>query len=265
MTHSTSHMADMLNLDAEVLSEHHHEMITWVVAQTPADPRIIDLGAGTGAGTLSLARHLPAATVTAVDMDEELLAHLRHRARSLGVAERIRTVQADLDQPWPDLGLADLIWASASLHHVAEPAQALARAVTALRPGGVIAVTELDSFPRFLTDPAGSALENRCHQELARVRRQRGLHMDEDWGARLTEAGFAVEATRRFDIVLPPPLPPAAGRYAQVSFQHMRHGLEDRLSAEDLAALDKIATGVAERTDLTVRTVRTAWLARRPV
>ncbi|GII59230.1 hypothetical protein Pth03_76190 [Planotetraspora thailandica] len=45
----------------------------------------------------------------------------------LGVADRIRTIQADLDQTWPALGPADLVWASASLHHMAvssiEPGQ----------------------------------------------------------------------------------------------------------------------------------------------
>jgi ubiquinone/menaquinone biosynthesis C-methylase UbiE len=264
MTHSHSHLADLLDLDAEVLSEYHRDVITWAGAQAPASPQIIDLGAGTGTGTLSLVSHLPHATVTAVDVDEQMLAHLRHRAASLGVADRIRTVQADLDQPWPDLGPADLIWASASLHHLADPAQALARAFAVLRPGGVFAVTELDSFPRFLTDAAGSALEDRCHEELARFRREHGMHLDEDWGARLAEAGFTVEAERRFDIVLEPPLPPAAGRYAQVSVQRMRHGLEDRLPADDLAALEKIAADMADRTDLTIRTVRRAWLARRP-
>ena len=264
MTHSHSQLADLLDLDAEVLTDYHREVITWAGAQAPASPRIVDLGAGTGAGTLALARHLSAATVTAVDVDEEMLAHIRHRATSLGVADRISTVQADLDQPWPDLGPADLIWASASLHHLADPARALAQAFAALRPGGVFAITEPESFPRFLSDAAGSALEDRGHEEMARFRRERGMHMDEDWGARLTGAGFTVAAQRRFDIVLEPPLPPAAGRYAQVSLQRMWHGLQDRLPAEDLAALEKVAAEVADRTDLTVRSVRTAWLARRP-
>jgi hypothetical protein len=36
--------------------------------------------------------------------------------------------------------------------------------------------------------------------------------MNEDWGARLTEAGFTVEAERRFDTDLRPPLPAATRR-----------------------------------------------------
>lgn len=269
MTHSHtdmahSHLGEMLDLDAEVLHEYHRDVITWVGSLTPERPHIIDLGAGTGTGALALARQLPDAEVVAVDVSEPMLEHLRHKARALGLADRIRTVQADLDQPWPDLGPADLVWASASLHHMADPGRALTQALATLRPGGVLVATELDSFPRFLPDGAGAALEDRCHAALADVRTEAGLHMDEDWGLRLAEAGFTVEAERRFDIALRPPLPAAAGQYAQVSLQRMRHGLDGRLSAGDLATLDTLAAGVLGRDDLTVRTTRTVWLARRP-
>ena len=97
MTHS--HLGEMLDLDAEVLHEHHNDVITWVGSMAPDRPHIVDLGAGTGTGALALARQLPGAEVVAVDVSEPMLEHLRHKARALGVADRIRTVQADLDQP----------------------------------------------------------------------------------------------------------------------------------------------------------------------
>ena len=73
-----------------------------------------------------------------------------------GVADRIRTVQADLDQPWPDLGRRRPGLGSASLHHMADPDRPSPQVLAALRPGGLFVVTELDSFPRFLpaTGPA---------------------------------------------------------------------------------------------------------------
>ncbi|MGA5299935.1 class I SAM-dependent methyltransferase [Nucisporomicrobium flavum] len=260
-----SHLAEMLDLDAEVLQEYHRDVITWAGSLVPARPRIIDLGAGTGTGSLALARHLPDAEVTAVDVDDEMLEHLRHRADELGLGDRVRTVQADLDQPWPDLGPADLVWASASLHHMADPGNALAQALATLRPGGVMLATELDSFPLFLTGTADAGLEERAHAALAALRDEAGLHMHEDWGDRLAKAGFAVEEERRADIDLRPPLPPAAGRYAQVSLGRMAPRLEGRLDPADLAALEALAAGVADRDDLTVRTTRTVWLGRRPV
>lgn len=262
MTHPD--LAEILDLDAEVLREHHHEVITWVASLIPGRARVIDLGAGTGTGTLALARQLTDAEVVAVDVSEPMLEHIQRQALALGVADRVRTVQADLDGPWPAVGPADLVWAANSLHHVADPARALSRARTILRPGGVLAVAEMGSFPRFLPDQAGAALEERCHAALAEIRAEAGMHMDEDWGARLAEAGFTVQAERHYDIVLPPPLAAAAGRYAQVSLQRVRHGLDGRLSPSDLAALDAVVAGLPGRDDLTVRTSRTVWLARRP-
>jgi SAM-dependent methyltransferase len=259
-----SELAEMLDLDADVLHEFHRDVLGWVGSVTPARPRIIDLGAGTGTGALALARQFPDAEVVAVDVSESMLKHLGHKASALGLADRVHTVQADLDQPWPPLGPVDLVWASASLHHLADPGRALTQALATLRPGGVLVVTELDSFPRFLLDEAGAALEARCHDLLAEARAEAGLHMGEDWGVRLAKAGFTVEAERHVDIALHPPLPAATGRYAQVSFQRMRHGLDGRLDPHDLAALDALAAGVLGRADLTVRATRTVWLARRP-
>lgn len=271
MSHPAQHahpdhcdLAEQLDLDAEVLHEHHRDVITWVASLAPDRPHIIDLGAGTGTGTLALARHLPDAEVIAVDIDEAMLGHIEHKAHALGVADRVRTVQADLDQPWPAIGPADLVWAAKSMHHVADPARVLAQAHAVLRPGGVLAISEMDSFPRFLPDEAGAALEERGQAAMAQARAEAGMHMDEDWGARLAAAGFAVEAERHFDIVLPPPLPAAAGRYAQVTLQRMRHGLEDRLSAADLAALDTAAASAPDRDDLVIRATRTVWIGRRP-
>jgi trans-aconitate methyltransferase len=257
-------LAEILDLDADVLHEYHREVMAWVASLLPGRPRIIDLGAGTGTAALALARQVPDADVIAVDVSESMLEHLGRQARLLGVDGRVRTVQADLDQPWPALGPADLVWAAASLHHMADPGHALAQAFATLRPGGLLAVTELGSFPRFLPDPAGAALEERCHAALAQARTEAGMHMDEDWGARLAEADFTIEAERHVDIALRPPLPAAAGRYALVSLQRARHGLDGRLGASDLAALDAVLAELPDRDDLTVRTGRAVWLARRP-
>jgi SAM-dependent methyltransferase len=263
------HMADLLDLDAEVLSEYHGEVADWVLAHLTGRARVIDAGAGTGTGTLTLARKLPGAELIALDVSEEMLTHLGDKARAAGLADRIRTVQTDLDLTWPaDLKPADLVWAANSLHHMGDPARAVAQIYQVLRPGGLLAVTELESFPRFLTDPAGAALEERIHAAMARGRDEAGLHMHEDWPARFAEAGLAVEAERRFVIALePPPDSPAAAsvaRYATVTLGRARHGLADKLSAGDMAALDALIPALSGRDDLTVRTTRTVWLARRP-
>jgi ubiquinone/menaquinone biosynthesis C-methylase UbiE len=256
--------AEMLDLDADVLHDFHREVIAWAGSLAPEQARVVDLGAGTGTGTVALARQLPAAEVIAVDVEEEILQHLRGRAAAAGVADRVRTVRADLDGAWPDLAPVDLVWASASMHHIADPARALAEVRALLRPGGAFMITEVDSFPRFLSDPAEAAVEERCHAVLDRMRAEAGMHMGMDWAALLKTAGFQVEDERRFDIALRPPLPPGAGRYAQVSLSRAAHRLADALDPDDLAALERLAATVADRDDLTVRATRMVWVARRP-
>jgi hypothetical protein len=94
-------------------------------------------------------------------------------------------------------------------------------------------------------------------------------HFGSDWGARLRQAGFAIEAERTFTIDLTPPLPASAGRFAQASLRRIRAGLDGRMSVGDLAALDTLIDSdgpgsVLRRDDLAVRTTRTVSVARRP-
>ncbi|MFI1991884.1 class I SAM-dependent methyltransferase [Actinoplanes sp. NPDC020271] len=257
-------LAQMLDLDAEVLQDYYREVIGWAGSLVPANPVIVDLGAGTGAGTIALARHLPGATLTAVDLDEEMLTHLRERAAEAGAGDRVRAVQADLDGDWPPLGPADLVWASASMHHLADPARTVAQVRDVLRPGGVFMITELDAFPRFLTDPAGAAVEERAHAEMARMRVEGGLHMNEDWAARLEAAGFELVGERRVEVEIASPLPPTAVKYAQVALRRSAQRLADRLPAEDVRALQEYAESAPARGDLTVRATRDIWIGRRP-
>lgn len=267
-------MADLLDLDAEVLRSQLDELTAWIhdVAADRPPQRIVDLGCGTGAGAIALAGRFAQAAVSAVDQSAYMLDRLGAKARALGLSDRIRTVRANLDEAWPAVGDVDLAWASASLHHLADPDRTLAEIRTALRPGGLLAAIELDSFPRFLPEDIGigrPGLEERCHAVLSEATAGELPHLGADWGALLTGAGFTIEAKRIVTIDLAPPLPAAVGRYAQASLRRARSRLDGRIAAEDLAALDRIVDGegpdsVLRRTDLTVRATRSVWIARRP-
>ncbi len=263
-------MAELLDLDAEVLHSYLSE-VHQLAAGLPRH-RILDLGSGTGTGALALARRFADADVIAVDISTPLLERLSDKARDLGVAGRVRTVQADLDASWPDIGSVDLAWASSSLHHMAAPDRVLASVFAAMTRGGLMAVAEMDSFPRFLPDNLGlgaAGLEARCHAALAAGLTDELPHLGSDWGPHLERAGFAIDAERHFAIDLAPPLPAAAGRYARTSLRRMRSGLQGLIGAGDLATLDTLIDsdgpdGVLRRADLTVRARRTVWVARRP-
>ncbi len=267
-------MAELLDLDAEVLHSYLSEVTAWVCGLAAGLPRrrILDLGSGTGTGALALAQCFGDAEVIALDRSAQLLARGQAKARELGMEDRIRAVQADLDAAWPVTDPVDLVWASNSLHHMADPDRVLVEVFTTIRPGGLLAVAEMDSFPRFLPNDVGlgrPGLEARCHAALAEGMADEGLHLGSDWDSRLRQTGFAIKAERTFDIDLVPPLPVAAGRYAQASWQRIRSSLDGRMSADDLATLDILIDSdgpdsVLRRDDLAVRTKRTVWVAERP-
>ncbi|MEV0092225.1 class I SAM-dependent methyltransferase [Streptomyces sp. NPDC050738] len=270
--HDDSHdQAELLDLDAEVLAEHTASITAWLPV-TAAPRHIVDLGSGTGAGTLALLARFPDAEVTAVDTSTAHLDRLREKAEAAGLADRVRTVQADLDGPdWPDLGTPDLVWASASMHHMADPDRTLRQVHETLAPGGLFAVVELAGFPRFLPEDAPAerpGLEDRAHAALDRHHAEKMPHRGADWGPKLTAAGFAVEGERTITVNIGAPHTEAIGRYALSGLTRMRGGVAELLSPEDLAAYDQLLDtesprSILRRDDLTVRTERMIWAARR--
>jgi len=124
--HDHDALAEMLDLDAEVLHEYLAEVTAWLRERAGGRTvRILDLGAGTGTGSLALAERFPEAEVLAMDMSAPMH-RLRDKARALGMADRIHTRQADLDAAWPAVEPVDLVWAAGSLHHLAAPDRVLA-------------------------------------------------------------------------------------------------------------------------------------------
>jgi release factor glutamine methyltransferase len=71
-----------------------------------AGSRIVDVGTGSGAIAVTLARHLPEARITATDLSPEALQVARGNAARHGVAERIEFVEADL---LPESGAWDIV------------------------------------------------------------------------------------------------------------------------------------------------------------
>ncbi|MGV9559072.1 class I SAM-dependent methyltransferase [Streptomyces sp. NPDC003522] len=233
---------------------------------------VAHLGCGTGAGTLALPGRFPEAEVTAVGSSAAHLRRLRERAAAAGVAGRLRVVHADLDAArWPDLGTADLVWASASLHHLADPGRTLRRIRELFSPDGLFVVVEPAGFPPVPARDAprdAQGLEERCHAALARRHAEHVSHRGADWAAELTGAGFTIEDEHALTLAVGPSGSGAAGRYARGSMRSMRDGVGSAPAAADPAVLDRLLDddsphSVLRRDDLAVRTERTVWAARR--
>ena len=269
-----SAMADLLDLDGEVLHEYLAEAIAWVHQLAAGRPvrRILDIGSGTGNGALALAGRFGDAEVIAVDESGDLLARLRARARDRGLDDRVQTVEADLDQAWPAVGPVDVTWTSMALHHLADPDRALREILAATRSGGLLAVAESTAPMRFLPDDIGlgrPGLEARTQAAVADHHSGTMPYLGADWGLLVARAGFTDVAERAFGIDLGPPLPGSAGRYAQGYLRRVRGHLDGALAADDLATLDVLIGddgpgSVLRRRDLAIRNTRTIWTATRP-
>jgi SAM-dependent methyltransferase len=124
---------------------------------------IADIGCGTGAATLVLARELDA-HVTAVDLIPQFLARLDDVAGRTGVADRITTLSASMDAlPFAEAAY-DAIWSEGAIYNMG-----FAAGVEAwrkhLKPGGVLAVSELT----WLTDSRPTELQAHWDREYPEV------------------------------------------------------------------------------------------------
>jgi SAM-dependent methyltransferase len=264
-------LAAMLDLEAEVLHAYWTNALTWLrTTAPPGTRRILDLGAGTGTGSIALAQRFADAEVIAVDASAEMLERIRVKALDLGLAPRVRTVQADLDDGWPEVAPLDLTWASMSLHHLADPDRVLREIRAGTRPGGLLAVAELAEPFRFLPDDLGlgrPGLESRCLDALGADLARELPALGSRWAPRIEAAGFELLAEREISVVLDPPHHPSAARFARLWLQRVRTSVGQLLAADDRGTLDILIDGDAphallKRGDLQVRAARTVTLAR---
>lgn len=110
----------------------------------PPHPRIADLGCGSGAATLLLARYY-SSKVIAVDFAAPLIEELEARAREAGLAHLVVGLCADMGRlDWAPASL-DLIWSEGAAYAIGfENALALWRPL--LADGGIAVVSELSWF-----------------------------------------------------------------------------------------------------------------------
>jgi SAM-dependent methyltransferase len=106
----------------------------------PAEPQVLDCGGGSGSFAVPLAS--AGARVTVVDISADALATLSRRAVESGVADRVRPLQADVENLGDAVEPAsfDLVLAHGVLEAVDHAAPAFESIAAAVRPGGVLSV-----------------------------------------------------------------------------------------------------------------------------
>lgn len=114
---------------------------------------VVDYGCGTGLVSLALAPHV--GRIVAIDSSPAMLAVLQGKAEERGLSN-VECVQADLEHDEPPAVEADVVLSTMVLHHVTDIPRVLARLAAMLRPGGVMALADLDTEDgSFHADPSG--------------------------------------------------------------------------------------------------------------
>jgi SAM-dependent methyltransferase len=123
----------------------------------PRGARCLDAGCGGGDVSLTLARMVgPSGAVLGVDIDRVKLDLARYEAEDAGVSN-IEYRRAALHE-LPSDGTFDLGYARFLLSHLPDPAAALAHLIAAVRPGGVVAVQDID-YSTGLCHPPNAAYD----------------------------------------------------------------------------------------------------------
>jgi SAM-dependent methyltransferase len=255
----------LLDLDAEVHAQMRADAVdrgTDMVGGGGTPPRVLDVGAGTGTGSVALAERFTSADVVAIDVDESMLARVEKRAADSAAGHRITTLLADVGSDDPGLGRADVAWSSMAMHEAADPLRAFANLFDALEAGGLLVVVEMDA-PSTVLPSRLTGFEQRLRDASGSTPAHRP-----DWTAPLAAAGFVDVATQSLTIDELLPADGPAGEYAALELRRVGHAAAPRLDDVDRAELEALvgdgSGAVRELGELRVRGTRTLWTARRP-
>jgi SAM-dependent methyltransferase len=193
---------------AEAYTHGHHESVlrvhswrtvensaAYLAPHLQAGARVLDVGSGPGTITIDLARRVRPGVVIGIDASEDVV----DRATGLAESELVDNVEFRAGDayalPFAD-GWFDVVHAHQVLQHLARPVDALKEFRRVLKPGGLLAVRDVD-YGGVIWSPASSGL-TRWLELYHAVHASNGG--DPDAGRHLKrwvrEAGFAeIEAT----------------------------------------------------------------------
>ncbi|GGF42040.1 hypothetical protein GCM10011399_38370 [Subtercola lobariae] len=262
-------LAELLDLDAVHAAPFLREALEAAAAALGRDPReVVDLGAGTGTGTVALANRFAEARVHALDASAGMLERVRASSSKSGVSSRVETHLVDLDDDWPAglPGSVDLAWAALSLHHATDATRVLKETFDLLRPGGVAVLSEFTGSTAYSPASLGTTSAT-LGEHLVGALAARGYPVAADWSKALRVAGFA--PVERQEVAISVSSAPADGaRFLELQLARSRQLLADDLGPDDLAAIDaalvSLASSLPAGSPIHYTSGRVFWVAVRP-
>jgi len=137
----------------------------------PAGSRVLEVGCGVGAQTITLARQSPNALITSIDISESSVQIARRKTAAAGITN-VHIQQADLFNLPHELDTFDHIFICFVLEHLSQPLEALQTLKNLLRAGGTITVIEGDHGSVFFHPDSEAA--HTAIQSLVELQRQTG-------------------------------------------------------------------------------------------
>lgn len=119
--------------------------VSMAAACRPA--RILDVATGTGDLAVDLARGIPGAAITGVDLSEKMLAVARRKVEARGLAARIDLRQGDAEHLGFDAASFDAVTVAFGVRNFGDLDAGLRELARVLRPGGRVFILEF-SRPR---------------------------------------------------------------------------------------------------------------------
>lgn len=125
-----------------------------MMSDLPESPRILDIGSGPGMQTVQLLR-LTSGTVVALDLLPDMIARVEAEATRAGVADRLETLQLDMNEmDFPEASF-DVIWCEGAIYFLGFE-KGLRKVKDFVKPGGYVAVSEAVWLR---SDPSPEAVE----------------------------------------------------------------------------------------------------------
>ena len=126
----------------------------------PGEPRILDIGCGPGMQTIELLR-ISGGTVVALDLLPEMITRVRKAAEDVGLADRLETVQADMNEMAFEPSSFDVIWSEGAIYFLGFE-KGLAKVKGFVKSGGYVGVSEAVWLK---ADPPRSASSHRSRPD----------------------------------------------------------------------------------------------------
>lgn len=270
-----AHMLERRHAVEALSSEAQRELAARLLG--PHTRTVVDVGSGAGGMSAAFAEAMPEGTVVLVDAVPELLDAAAQRVRAAaGQRVEVRTVQTDAagDALLDLVPRADLVFASAVVHHLPDQQQGLERLAALTDPGGRLVLVEGGLEQRCLPWDVGIG-EPGLQERLSAARNEwfRRMRADMDgtvrlpvgWNRAMADAGLTdIES---FSYLVDHPAPPTdLVREAVLHWlSWLRDTAGDWASEADLDTVDRLldpdgAHYVGGRDDVFLLTAHTVYV-----